>query len=97
MAAGDAATSYFPLPWASDPADSFLVSTEETRSLLGESGLIAEVFEDTSAAHLSRTTADAAPSPLTLGVYVDNLAQKPETRGAVFRRARSGLSEVSSA
>jgi len=76
MAAGQAAPSYFPLPWATDPADSFLVSAEETRSLLGESGFIAEVFEDTSDAHLSRTAADAAPSPLTLGVYVDNLAQK---------------------
>ena len=76
MAAGEAATSYFPLPWATDPADSFLVSAEETRSVLGESGFIAELFEDTSEAHLSRTTADAAPSPLTLGVYVDNLAQK---------------------
>ena len=76
MAAGEAATSYFPLPWATDPADSFLVSAEETRSVLGESGFIAELFEDTSDAHLSRTTADAAPSPLTLAVYVDNLAQK---------------------
>jgi ubiquinone/menaquinone biosynthesis C-methylase UbiE len=28
MAAGIAATSYFPLPWASDPADNFLVSAE---------------------------------------------------------------------
>ena len=76
MAAGESATSYFPLPWATDPADSFLVSVEETRSVLGESGFVAELFEDTSDAHLSRNTADAAPSPLTLGVYVDNLAQK---------------------
>jgi len=75
MAAGKLATSYFPLPWATDPADSFLVSPEETRSALGEIGFIAEHFEDTSDAHLSRT-ADAAPSPLTLGVYVENLAQK---------------------
>jgi SAM-dependent methyltransferase len=76
MAAGEAATSYFPLPWATDPADSCLVSPEEIRSVLGESGFIAELFEETSDAHLSRTPADAAPSPLTLGVYVDNLAQK---------------------
>lgn len=76
MAAGAAAISYFPLPWASDPADSFLVSTEEMLSILGECGFIAELLEDTSDAHLSRTIADAAPSPLTLGVYVDNLAQK---------------------
>jgi len=76
MAAGKTAASYFPLPWATDPADSFLVSADETRSMMGASGFIAEVFEDTSDAHLSRTTADAVPSPLTLGVYVENLAQK---------------------
>ena len=76
MTAGNAATSYFPLPWATDPADSFLVSAEEIRSFLAETGFVAEVFEDTSDAHLSRTTADTAPSPLTLGVYVDNLTQK---------------------
>ncbi len=76
MAAGEAAVSYFPLPWATDPGDSFLVSIEEMQSVLGESGFIAELFEDTSDAHLSRTTEDSVPSPLTLGVYVDNLAQK---------------------
>jgi ubiquinone/menaquinone biosynthesis C-methylase UbiE len=76
MAAGVAATSYFPLPWATDPADSFLVSAAEIRSMLDEIGFIAEHFEDTSDAHLSRAIADTAPSPLTLGVYVDNLAQK---------------------
>ena len=76
MAAGESATSYFPLPWATDPAESFLISAEEIRSLLGGGGFVAELFEDTSEAHLSRTGADAAPNPLTLGVYVDNLAQK---------------------
>jgi SAM-dependent methyltransferase len=76
MAAGEAPTSYFPLPWATDPADSCLVSTEEMRSILEESGFVVELFEDTSDAHLSRSTEGSAPSPLTLGVYVDNLAQK---------------------
>jgi sarcosine/dimethylglycine N-methyltransferase len=76
MAAGNAPTSYFPLPWATDPADSFLLSAEETRSVLGECGFVAERFEDLSEAHLSQATADAAPSPLSLGVYVENLAQK---------------------
>ena len=61
---------------ATGPADSFLVSAEQIRSALGENGFIAELFDDTSDVHLSRTTADAAPSPLTLAVYVDNLAQK---------------------
>jgi SAM-dependent methyltransferase len=76
MAAGDAATSYFPLPWATDPADSFLVSAQAIRSVLGESGFIAEHFEDTSDAHLGSTAPVGPPGPLTLAVYVDDLAQK---------------------
>lgn len=79
MTAGKVATSYFPLPWASEPADNFLVPAEEMQSLLGECGLIAELFEDTSDAHLSRTTANATPAAagqLGLAVFVDNLAQK---------------------
>jgi len=79
MAAGETATSYFPLPWATDPADSCLISGEEMRSILGESGFVAELFEDTSDAHLSKTTANAtpaAPGQLGLAVFVDNLAQK---------------------
>jgi SAM-dependent methyltransferase len=76
MAAGEAGAAHFPLPWATDPADSFLVSAEATQAALDETGFIAEHFEDTSDVHLRGTTADAAPSPLTLGVYVENLAQK---------------------
>jgi sarcosine/dimethylglycine N-methyltransferase len=76
MAAGETATSYFPLPWATDPSDSFLVSAEEMCSLLAETGFVAEVFEDTSEAHLNRTVGSAAPGQLSLGVFVDNLAQK---------------------
>ena len=76
MAAGNTATSYFPLPWASDPGDSFLVPGEEMCSLLGKAGLTREHFEDTSEAHLSASTANSGPSPLTLGVYVDDLAVK---------------------
>jgi SAM-dependent methyltransferase len=79
MAAGKAAASHFPLPWASDPDDNFLVSDGEMQSVLRESGFIAELFEDTSDAHLSATAANAtpaAPGQLGLAVFVDNLAQK---------------------
>lgn len=79
MAAGRVATSHFPLPWASDPADSFLVTAEEMQSVLGECGFVAELFEDTSDTHLGRTAANAtpaAPGQLGLAVFVDNLAQK---------------------
>jgi len=47
------------------------------RLMLAANGFVEEVFEDTSDAHLrSLLTAAVAPSPLTLGVYVDNLAAK---------------------
>jgi len=81
MAAGEAAISYFPLPWATEPADSFLVSAQEMRLALGGCGFSAELFEDTSDAHLGRSIANArpaAPGQLGLGIFVDNLAQKAE-------------------
>jgi len=76
MAAGPVATSYFPLPWATDPADSCLVPAEEMHALLGDRGFTAELFEDTSEAHLSRSTATAAPGALGLAVFVDDLSVK---------------------
>ncbi len=81
MAAGKMATSYFPLPWATDPADSCLVSAEGMRALLDESGFMLEIFDDTSdvqvtAAAVSSPPPAAAKAQLSLGVYVDNLAQK---------------------
>ena len=79
MAAGNMATAYFPLPWASEPADNFLISAEEMRTLLDGSGLVAELFEDTSDTHMSRSGANATPAvtgQLGLAVFVDNLAEK---------------------
>jgi sarcosine/dimethylglycine N-methyltransferase len=80
MASGATLTSYFPLPWASEPADSFLVSVDEMCSVLHECGFIEEFFEDTSDVHLKRT-AEAAAQPqaqtqLGLAVFVDNLGLK---------------------
>jgi ubiquinone/menaquinone biosynthesis C-methylase UbiE len=79
MTAGKVATSYFPLPWATDPADNCLVSRDEMQTVLGQCGLVAELFEDTSKTHLSRTITNATPAAqgqLGLSVFVDNLSQK---------------------
>ena len=79
LVAGKVAPSYFPLPWATDPADSFLVSVEDMRSVLHESGFITALLDDTSDAHLSRTTANATPATpgqLSLAVFVDDLEVK---------------------
>jgi sarcosine/dimethylglycine N-methyltransferase len=76
MAAGDAGAPHFPVPWATEPADSFLVPAADLRTGLEESGFVAEVFEDTSAAELGRPSAGAAQGPLTFAVFVDNIGEK---------------------
>ena len=89
MAAGEVPTAYYPLPWASDPGDNFLVTGEVMCDLLGRCGFATDRFEDTSDAHLNRGTANATPSAggqLGLSVFVDNLAEKA-------RNARRSLEE----
>lgn len=76
IAAGEAAASWFPLPWATYPADSFLVSAAQISSLLVASGFIVEYFEDVSDEQLRTTPEGATQGQLTLAVFVDNLAQK---------------------
>jgi SAM-dependent methyltransferase len=79
MAAGATATCYYPLPWASDPADNFLVSADEMNAALEACGLVAELFEDTSDAHLARPIGNATPAAagqLGLAVFVDDLGTK---------------------
>ena len=49
---GDARPPYYPVPWASDAAISFLVSSDELQRLLGASGFTALVWRDVSAASL---------------------------------------------
>ena len=89
MAAGNVSPCYFPLPWATDPADNFLVSADQMRTLLDEHGFTADVFEDTSDTHLMRSAENAKPAvpgQLGLAVFVDDLAHKA-------RNARRSLEE----
>lgn len=82
MTAGETATSYFPLPWATDPCDNFLMTADEMRTLLGESNFMAEYFEDVSDTQLtppaSGSPQSTAQAQLSLSVYVDNLAEKAQ-------------------
>jgi len=95
MTAGDSATSYFPLPWATHPSDNFLISSEEMHSILSESGLVAEFFEDASDTQLNfksnKDESEVSPQvQLSLSTYVGNLAQKAEnsTRSLVEGQIR---------
>ncbi len=81
--------SDFPLPWASTPDDNFLITPDAMPSMFGDCGFVTELFEDTSDAHLGKSTANATPAPagsLGLSVFVDDLGQKA-------RNARRSLEE----
>ncbi len=79
---GEAPTTYFPLPWATTPAENFLTSMEAMQAGLTQRGFIAEYFEDVSETPLpapaTGTPESAAQAPLSLSAYVDDLALKAE-------------------
>jgi len=95
MVAGERPTTYFPLPWATGPAENFLIALEETRALLAQSGFIADYFEDVSNAQLpppgDGTPESAAQAPLSLSVYVDHLAQKAENATRSLQEGQTRL------
>jgi SAM-dependent methyltransferase len=79
VTAGNIAASYFPLPWATEPADSTLVTADEMCAILGTCGFVDDVFEDVSDAQFSTNVANSTPSSqgqLSLTVFVDNLGEK---------------------
>jgi SAM-dependent methyltransferase len=78
MTAGESDVSYFPLPWATDPSENFLVSIEEMQSLLGESGFVSVFFEVASSAQPGRAPEQPLKEQLSLSTYVDDLARKAE-------------------
>jgi SAM-dependent methyltransferase len=95
MAAGEGAVTCFPLPWATGPADNLLVSIAEMRTLLTQCGFVATYFEDVSDAPLptpaSGTPESIPQAPLSLSVYVDDLAQKAENATRSLREGRIRL------
>jgi sarcosine/dimethylglycine N-methyltransferase len=93
MAAGATGVSYFPLPWATDPADNALASVEEMHRLLDASGFQVDCFEDASASQLNGTPANSTPeaaaqAQLSLSVYVDDLALKAENATRSLREGQ---------
>jgi ubiquinone/menaquinone biosynthesis C-methylase UbiE len=66
-------TFSYPVPWASDPSMSFLISTEDTRKLLKDIGFKELIWEDKTASALEwsyqmikRFQAEDAPPPIGL-------------------------------
>jgi SAM-dependent methyltransferase len=94
MVAGETPATYFPLPWATDSAESALVSAEEMSAVLTQIGFEADYFADVSEDPLpppaSGTPEGVEQAPLSLSVYVDDLAQKADnaTRSLRERQIR---------
>ena len=82
MTAGILETSYYPLPWATDSSDNFLMTAKDMHCILDETGFVSEYFEDVSDSTLNPTAnSSSAPSTqvqLSLSVYVDDLGIKAE-------------------
>jgi sarcosine/dimethylglycine N-methyltransferase len=95
MVAGQGVASYFPLPWATDPAENLLVSADAMRALLVDCGFFPDYFEDVSDAPLptpATGTPESVPqAPLSLSAYVDNLAQKAENATRSVREGQIRL------
>ncbi|MFZ1546949.1 MAG: methyltransferase domain-containing protein, partial [Candidatus Nitrotoga sp.] len=73
MVAGETPVKYFPLPWATDATDHFLISQSEMHTVLTRSGFSALYFEDVSETPLpspqNETAEVAAQAPLSLSAY----------------------------
>jgi SAM-dependent methyltransferase len=78
IVAGDGSPLHFPVPWASEPSQSFLVSYDELRGLVCAAGFEEVLAEDGTeearafAATIKRQTADGPP-PLGLHLIVPDV------------------------
>ncbi len=83
----------FPVPWASEPAASHLVTAEELRTVLVEAGFQPLHWEDLTAqsAAAMRALLAAGPPALGLGVFVPDFARKLENLLGNLEQGRAGL------
>lgn len=89
MLAGETASTYFPLPWATNPADNSLITATELSVMLHRCGFEEIYFADVSDEPLpppaEGTPEAVAQAPLSLSVYVDDLAYKADNAARSLR------------
>lgn len=92
MLAGDTKQLDFPLPWATDSSQNFLLSADEMKTILGNLGFVAEYFEDVSDSQFNPSTNSSTNNipqiNLSLSAYVDNLALKAENAQRILKDGR---------
>jgi SAM-dependent methyltransferase len=72
--AGGGGEPYFPATWARTALESFLVGLADLGEMLRAAGFEAERLEDVTSVELRRPPAGAAQGPLTLAVWVGDVA-----------------------
>jgi sarcosine/dimethylglycine N-methyltransferase len=87
-----------PVPWATEPEHSHLVTRDEQRSLLERAGFRVDVWEDPTEemvavlrAMLAGPPPGASPSPLSPNLFIDDLATKGERYFANMESGRTAL------
>lgn len=92
MIAGNTDPLDFPLPWATDSSDNFLLSADEMKSMLESHGFVAEYFEDVSDSQFNPSpnspSIDLPQINLSLSTYVDNLGLKAENAQRILKDGR---------
>ena len=95
MVEGETAATYFPLPWATCPADNSLITATELSAVLRRCGFEEIYFADVSDEPLppptEGTSEAVAQAPLSLSVYVDDLAQKADNAARSLRESQIRL------
>lgn len=95
MVAGKTAATYFPLPWATVPAENSLITAGEMSAVLARCGFESIYFADVSEEPLrppeSGTPEAIAQAPLSLSVYVDDLAIKADNAARSLRERQIRL------
>ena len=82
---GEGGDLLLPVPWATEPSHSHLVTRDELRSLVTDAGFRIEVDEDPAADMLpamKRMLAEPSSSELTTAMFIDDL----ETKGPLYMR-----------
>ena len=93
ICAGNGQPLDFPVPWASEPGQSHLISSEDLRTLLRELGLKEHTFREVSATILAWLDANRPPAgtPPPLGMHLvlgERHAQKRANSGRALRDGR---------
>lgn len=93
ICAGNGQPLDFPVPWASEPGQSHLISPEDLRTLLRELGLEEHTFRDVSSTILAWLDANRPPAgtPPPLGMHLvlgERHAQKRANSGRALRDGR---------